>query len=90
MCEGGALGPSMWREFTNELPESIRCKPEPPLCDSQEGPKPDLTGTHEGRNLKTASQMTEGEPKPPESQMQDWSLDTWVDTKEKRSSMTES
>ena len=22
--QGGALGPSMWREFTNELPESIK------------------------------------------------------------------
>ena len=47
--QGGALGPSMWREFTNELPESINgehgdsCRDKPPLCDSQEWPPPELT-----------------------------------------------
>ena len=74
--QGGALGPSMWREFTNELPECIKGTPELSSCNNREGPKPNLTGTHED------SQMTEGEPKPPESQMPGWSLSSWVDTKD--------
>jgi len=79
--QGGALGPSMWREFTNELPECIKGTPEFSLCNKKERPKPDLIETHEDSHPNPKSQMTKGEPKPPESQLRGWSLSSWVDTK---------
>ena len=50
--QGGALGPSMWREFTNELPESIKGEhgekhsDMPLLYDGQGWPSPKLTEMH--------------------------------------------
>ena len=88
--QGGALGPSMWREFTNELPESIKgenidsCRTTPSLCDSQERPQPELTEIHEGMDPATAPQKSKGEPQPPHTQLQAWNLDTWVDTKDQQ------